>query len=116
MQNIKKYGSISIVGETNVGKSTLVNAIIGHKVSIVTHKAQTTKNKIIGVYKKKNIKIKFFDTPGIFVPKYKLERGTYMTVWNSIEESDFIIFLIDARRVLSENLYNIIIYKNISIL
>ncbi|MGH2575185.1 MAG: GTPase, partial [Ignavibacteria bacterium] len=75
MQSIspKKSGFVSIIGKPNTGKSTLLNAILGQNLSIVTPKPQTTRNKVLGVYTNENIQIVFLDTPGILKPKYKLQ-------------------------------------------
>ena len=68
-QNNKKFGFVSLIGETNSGKSTLVNQLVGKKVSQISHKVQFTRGKILGIYTKENYQIAFVDTPGIFTPK-----------------------------------------------
>ncbi|AMA72361.1 GTPase Era [Aneurinibacillus thermoaerophilus] len=91
-----KSGFVAIVGRPNVGKSTLMNYIVGQKVAIMSDKPQTTRNKIRAVYTSEEGQIIFIDTPGVHKPKSKL--GNYMnrTVENALREVDMILFLVDA--------------------
>lgn len=90
-----KSGFIGIIGRPNVGKSTLLNAIIGEKIAITTSKPQTTRNTIRGIYSKENLQMVFIDTPGIHKPKNKL--GSFMTqqAIRTFEEVDAIVLIID---------------------
>lgn len=89
-------GFVAIIGRPNVGKSTLMNHVIGQKIAIMSDKPQTTRNKIHGVYTREGLQIVFLDTPGIHKPKSKL--GTYMmkVAENTLREVDAICFLVDA--------------------
>lgn len=90
-----KSGFISIIGRSNVGKSTLLNAILGEKIAIATDKPQTTRNTIRGIYTTDDMQLVFIDTPGIHKPRTKL--GTFMTesATNTFNEVDAILFLVD---------------------
>lgn len=90
-----KSGFVGIIGRPNVGKSTLLNAIIGEKIAITTSKPQTTRNTIRGIYSKENLQMVFIDTPGIHKPKNKL--GSFMTqqALRTFEEVDAIVLIID---------------------
>ena len=90
-----KSGFISIIGRPNVGKSTLLNAILGEKIAIATDKPQTTRNTIRGIYTTDEMQLVFIDTPGIHMPRTKL--GTFMTesATNTFNEVDAILFLVD---------------------
>ncbi|TMV44604.1 GTPase Era [Paenibacillus mesophilus] len=91
-----KSGFVAIIGRPNVGKSTLLNQVIGQKIAIMSDKPQTTRNKIQGVYTKEDLQIVFLDTPGIHKPKSKL--GSYMmkVAENTFREVDAILFLVDV--------------------
>lgn len=91
-----KSGFISIIGRPNVGKSTFVNRVIGHKIAIMSDKAQTTRNKIQGVMTQEDAQIIFLDTPGIHKPKHKL--GDYMmrVATNTLSEIDAIMFMVNV--------------------
>jgi len=91
-----KVGYVAIVGKPNVGKSTLMNAIVGAKLSIVTPKPQTTRKNVLGIYTTDDIQIVFLDTPGALVPRYEMQRSMMDYVHKSIEEADVIIVLADA--------------------
>src|SRR5690606_3544023 len=91
-------GFIALVGAPNAGKSTLLNALVGTKVSIVTHKAQTTRSQVRGVLTLDHAQLVFIDTPGIFTPKKRLERAMVENAWTGAGDSDFVAFLIDAER------------------
>lgn len=93
---MRKCGYVAIIGKPNVGKSTLMNAFLGCDLSIVNRKAQTTRNKILGIYSEKNIQIVFIDTPGLFEPKYELQKFMMSELKSSFAESDIILHLIDA--------------------
>lgn len=92
----KFSGFVPIIGAPNAGKSTLLNSILGEKLSIVTSKPQTTRNRITGIYTRDNIQIVFVDTPGILDPKYKLQQFMSREIDTSVIESDIILFLIDS--------------------
>lgn len=94
----KLSGFVPIIGAPNAGKSTLLNAVLGQKLSIVTAKPQTTRNKITGIYTKDNIQIVFVDTPGILDPKYKLQQFMSREIESSIIESDIIILVVDIKK------------------
>lgn len=94
----KKSGFVSIIGIPNAGKSTLLNAILRQKISIVTPKPQTTRNKIFGIYTKENIQIIFVDTPGILEPKYKLQQFMKREIESSFDEADIIVLVIDVNK------------------
>jgi len=93
-----KSGFVSIIGRPNVGKSTLVNAIVGEKVAIVSNKPQTTRQRLQGIYTSENGQIVFLDTPGIHKPHHRL--GEYMVdvSTRSLEEGDLIYYLVDATK------------------
>ena len=93
-----KFGYVTIIGATNVGKSTLVNALVGNKVSIVTRKQQTTRSKILGIFCFNSSQVVLVDTPGIFKPKRRLDRAMLHNAWDSIKDSDLIMLMIDANK------------------
>ncbi|MEF3311709.1 GTPase Era [Paenibacillus sp. GYB004] len=96
MKDQHKSGFVAIIGRPNVGKSTLLNQVIGQKIAIMSDKAQTTRNKIQGVYTTEGMQIVFLDTPGIHKPKSKL--GSYMmkVAENTLDEVDAVLFLVDV--------------------
>mgnify|MGYP001800332547 CR=1 FL=1 len=109
MSDIKlKNLSVSIIGKTNTGKSTLLNQIIGHKISIVTPKVQTTRCSIMGVTTIKNCQLILFDTPGIFTANNPLERAMIKCAWSSLNNADIVALLIDNTKIIDETLKKII--------
>lgn len=96
MSDTFKSGFVAIVGRPNVGKSTLLNRIIGQKIAIMSDKAQTTRNKIQGVYTTDDAQVVFIDTPGIHKPKHKLGDFMVKIALNTFREVDLIYFVIDA--------------------
>jgi GTPase len=93
-----RSGFVALIGATNAGKSTLVNRLVGAKVSIVSHKVQTTRAIVRGIAIHDNAQIVFMDTPGIFKPRRRLDRAMVTTAWGGARDADFILFLIDAER------------------
>ncbi len=91
-----KSGFVAIVGRPNVGKSTLLNRIVGQKIAIMSDKAQTTRNKIQGVYTTENEQIVFIDTPGIHKPKHRLGDFMVETAYSAMREVDVILFMVNA--------------------
>ena len=91
-----KAGFVALVGEPNVGKSTLLNAILGQKLSIVTPKAQTTRHKIAGILTKENFQIVFLDTPGLIKPKYALQEIMMSSANEAMTDADLVVILVDA--------------------
>ncbi len=93
-----KSGFVSLVGRPNVGKSTLLNSFLGSKVSIVSDKPQTTRNKIVGIYTEEKGQIIFLDNPGIHKPLHTLNKKMMEEVYSALEECDIILFLIDITK------------------
>lgn len=91
-----KSGYVSIIGKPNAGKSTLLNAILGEKLSIATSKPQTTRKKILGIHSTENYQIIFLDTPGIMNPEYLLQHRMLEFVAQSVKDADLILFILDA--------------------
>ena len=91
-----KSGFVSIIGRTNVGKSTLLNSLVGEKVAIMTNKTQTTRTAIRAIVNRRNSQIIFIDTPGIHKPKNKLGNTMIETAFGTISEVDLILFMIEA--------------------
>lgn len=94
----QKSGFVSILGAPNAGKSTLLNQVLGEKLSIVTHKAQTTRIRVLGLLTEGETQIGLIDTPGIFRPKGRLESAMVRAAWDSIEGSDAILLIVDVSR------------------
>jgi GTP-binding protein Era len=99
-----RCGFIALVGAPNAGKSTLLNAAVGTKVSIVTHKAQTTRAQIRGVVTSGATQMVFIDTPGIFAPKRRLDRAMVDAAWTGAGDADFVALIIDAERGITEEI------------
>ncbi|HVI29068.1 GTPase Era [Hansschlegelia sp.] len=97
-----RCGFVALVGAPNAGKSTLVNQLVGTKVSIVSHKVQTTRALVRGLVIENGAQIVFVDTPGIFPPKRRLDRAMVSTAWSGATDADVIALLIDARKGLDE--------------
>ena len=96
MENKFKSGFVSIIGRTNVGKSTLLNLLVGEKIAAITNKVQTTRTQIRGIVNRENSQIIFIDTPGIHKPKTKFNENMIELSWGAIQDSDVILFLIEA--------------------
>ena len=114
-----KSGYVSIIGKPNVGKSTLMNSLLGEKLSITTNKPQTTRKRIIGILSTEEYQIIFLDTPGILNPDYLLQQRMLDYVYSSAKDSDVIVFMIDAnsdqtgtKTFDDEKVNEIINYKN----
>ena len=103
-----KSGFVNIIGNPNAGKSTLMNALIGEKISIITNKVQTTRHRILGILNDKNYQIVFSDTPGIIDPKYKLQKSMMNFVYSSFEDADILIYIMEAglKSIKKERIYN----------
>jgi GTP-binding protein Era len=95
-------GFVALIGAPNVGKSTLVNALVGSKVTIVSRKVQTTRALIRGIVVENNAQIILVDTPGIFAPKRRLDRAMVSTAWSGAHDADLVCVLLDAREGLDE--------------
>jgi GTPase len=93
-----RAGFVSLIGVPNAGKSTLINALVGAKVSIVSRKAQTTRAQIRGIAIEGESQIVFVDTPGIFAPKRRLDRAMVASAWSGAADADAICLLVDARK------------------
>ena len=91
-----KFGAVAVVGAPNAGKSTLVNALVGQKVAIVTAKAQTTRARLMGIAILGETQILLTDTPGIFEPKRRLDRAMVAAAWGSAQDADLIALVVDA--------------------
>ena len=102
-------GFVALIGAPNAGKSTLMNAMVGHKVSIVTPKVQTTRSRVRGIAMHGNTQIIFVDTPGIFTPKRRLDRAMVSAAWQGAEDGDVLLLLHDcARKKIDEDTLAII--------
>ncbi len=93
-----RSGFVALIGAPNAGKSTLLNRLVGAKVSIVTHKVQTTRAIVRGIATHGSAQIVFVDTPGIFRPKRRLDRAMVTTAWGGAQDADIVAFLVDAER------------------
>ena len=101
-------GFVAVVGAPNAGKSTLVNALVGQKVAIVTPKAQTTRTRLMGVAIHGEAQILLLDTPGIFQPKRRLDRAMVAAAWGSAQDADLIALVIDAASGINRNVAEMI--------
>jgi GTPase len=97
-----RCGFIAILGAPNVGKSTLLNILVGAKVSIVSPKVQTTRMRVFGVAIRGRAQLVFIDTPGIFAPRRRLDRAMVATAWSGAHDADIVAVLIDAKRGVDE--------------
>lgn len=101
---VTRCGYVALIGAPNAGKSTLLNALVGAKVSIVTHKVQTTRAMVRGIMVHDHTQLILVDTPGIFSPKKRLERAMVKTAWSGARDADLVALLVDARRGLDDTL------------
>ena len=99
----KRAGFVAIVGAPNVGKSTLLNRLVGAKVSIVSPKVQTTRTRVLGICIEGPAQIIFIDTPGIFQPRRRLDRAMVAAAWRGTADADDVLLLVDASRGLDRN-------------
>ncbi len=107
-ENNTHCGFVALLGAPNAGKSTLMNSLVGSKISIVTHKVQTTRTRFIGIALHKDSQLIFVDTPGIFAPRKRLERAMVSAAWAGASDADVIVLLVDAERRVDENTRRII--------
>ena len=103
-----RSGFVALIGEPNAGKSTLLNQMVGAKISIVTHKVQTTRTRIRGVTIEGDSQIIFVDTPGLFKPRRRLDRAMVAAAWSGAADSDVTLLLVEANRGLTEGVEKII--------
>ncbi|MCB1333140.1 MAG: GTPase Era [Roseivivax sp.] len=103
-----RAGFVALIGEPNAGKSTLTNRMVGAKVSIVTHKVQTTRARIRGVAMEGETQIVFVDTPGLFAPRRRLDRAMVAAAWSGAADADITVLLIEAHRGITEGVEKII--------
>ncbi|WP_417279658.1 GTPase Era [Celeribacter sp.] len=108
MAETTRAGFVALIGEPNAGKSTLLNRMVGAKVSIVTHKVQTTRARIRGVAMEGDSQIVFVDTPGIFKPKRRLDRAMVSAAWGGAADADVVVLLIEAHKGVTEGVEEIL--------
>ncbi len=99
----EKCAIVALIGAPNAGKSTLLNTLLGQRLSITTHKAQTTRRNLRGVAIYGDTQIVFVDTPGIFKPEETMERAIVKQAWRGIEEADIVCLILDSARAIDEN-------------
>lgn len=104
----QRAGFIALIGEPNAGKSTLTNYMVGAKVSIVTHKVQTTRARIRGVAMEGDSQLIFVDTPGLFKPRRRLDRAMVAAAWGGVADADVTVLLIEAHRGVTEGVETIL--------
>ena len=104
----KRAGFVALIGEPNAGKSTLLNRMVGAKVSIVTHKVQTTRARIRGVAMEGDAQIVFVDTPGLFAPRRRLDRAMVAAAWGGAADADVVVLMIEAQRGVTEGVERIL--------
>src|SRR6476620_4798847 len=99
MSEATRSGFVAVIGAPNAGKSTLINGLVGSKVTIVSPKAQTTRNRVLGVALQGESQLVLMDTPGIFsTPKTRLEKAMVKHAWTSLREADGIMVVVDVSR------------------
>lgn len=113
-----KAGFVNIIGNPNVGKSTLMNAIVGERISIITSKAQTTRHRILGIVNGDDYQIVFSDTPGIIKPAYDLQSSMMDFVKNAFEDADVLLYMVEIgeKELKDEAFFNRIIHAKIPVL
>ncbi len=102
-QQAHRAGFVSIIGKPNVGKSTLMNSLIGERLSIITAKAQTTRHRILGILNGEEFQIVYSDTPGIIKPRYQLQQAMMDFVHQSLEDADIILLVVDIAERFESN-------------
>lgn len=103
MSGPSRCGYIALVGAPNAGKSTLLNRLVGTKLSIVTPKIQTTRSRVLGIALRGTSQLIFVDTPGIFAPRRRLDRAMIAAAWAGVEDADLVVVLVDAARGLDDS-------------
>lgn len=103
-----RAGFVALIGEPNAGKSTLLNRMVGAKVSIVTHKVQTTRTRIRGLAMEDQTQIVFVDTPGLFRPRRRLDRAMVASAWAGAEDADITVLMVEAHRGVTEGVESIL--------
>lgn len=106
--NTTRAGFIAVVGAPNVGKSSLINRLVGTKVSIVSPKVQTTRTRVLGICMAGAAQVIFIDTPGIFQPRRRLDRAMVAAAWGGAGDADHVLLLVDAARGIDDNTRDII--------
>jgi GTP-binding protein Era len=99
----RRCGYVALVGAPNAGKSTLLNLLVGAKLSIVTPKVQTTRSRVLGIALKGEAQLIFVDTPGIFAPRRRLDRAMVAAAWAGAEDADIVVVLVDAARGIDDD-------------
>lgn len=115
---IHKSGFVNIIGNPNVGKSTLMNALVGEKLSIITSKAQTTRHRILGIVNHEEYQIIFSDTPGIIKPAYELQTSMMDFVKSAFDDADVLIYMVEVgeKELKNEAFFNKIIHSKIPVI
>ena len=115
---IHKAGFVNIIGNPNVGKSTLMNALVGEKLSIITSKAQTTRHRILGIVNDDDYQIIFSDTPGILQPAYQLQESMMDFVKSAFDDADVLIYMVEIgeKELKNEAFFKRIIYSKIPVI
>ena len=110
MSEVKtRCGFVAIIGAPNAGKSTLINTIVGEKISIVSSKVQTTRTRVLGIVVEDNAQVVFVDTPGLFKPgNDRMEKAIVAAAWEGLSDSDFVVFVVDAAKGMSRPVRTII--------
>ena len=103
-----RCGFVAVIGAPNAGKSTLVNRMVGTKVSIVTHKVQTTRTRVLGIAMRGPAQIVLVDTPGIFAPKRRLDRAMVRAAWEGTKDADAVVLMVDAQAGVTEEVSRIL--------
>ncbi len=97
-----RCGFVALLGAPNAGKSTLINALVGVKVAIVSHKVQTTRTLMRGIAIEGDAQLVFIDTPGVFQPKRRLDRAMVASAWSGAHDADMVVVILDAKRGLDD--------------